>query len=179
MNKFQKRNLRLFLLSLIVIVVAIACIGFSIITGALSNLGHIREYSYSADVGIAGTLIVGAAFCMFLFRRVIKYLSMDELIDAVLKFFTKILQKIHIPLGMLAVGVISFHVYIFISLGFKWTLGYIFGAFAGIVLLIMVVSGLLRIFNKGIKSHKGLGIALIVLIILHIALIKYFPLAYI
>ncbi|MGL5417072.1 MAG: hypothetical protein ACRDDY_15100 [Clostridium sp.] len=179
MNKFQKRNLRLFLVSLIVVIIALIGVVISIITGFFSNFGYIREYAYAADIGIAGAVIVGAAFCMFLFRRVIKYLNMDELIDAVLKFFTKILQKIHIPLGMIAVAVISFHVYIFISLGFKWTLGYIFGALAGIVLLIMVVSGILRIFNKGIKSHKGLGIALLILIVVHIILVKYFPLWYI
>ncbi|MGL5416160.1 MAG: hypothetical protein ACRDAU_10920 [Clostridium sp.] len=176
MNKFQKKSMRLFFLGLVVVIVAAIGILLSIVTGFATNLGFRSQYGYASDIGIAGAVIIGATFCIFIFRRVVRYLDMDELLDALLKLGIKILQKIHIPLAMIGFAVISFHVYIFINLGFKWTLGYVFGALAAIDLLILIISGVLRIFNKGIKSHKVLGMILLVLTIIHIILVKYFPL---
>ncbi|WP_209797498.1 hypothetical protein [Clostridium moniliforme] len=63
------------------------------------------------------------------------------------------------------------HAYIFLHLGFKWKIGYIFGFSALVDLNLIFITGILRIFNKSIHSHKGLGVIFIILMCLHIALI--------
>lgn len=88
-----------------------------------------------------------------------------------LLYVNKILSKFHVLIAMVAIAVITIHGYIFLQLGFKWSLGYILGVLALLNLVVLLFSGYLRIFNKGIHIHKFLGISFIILMLLHIALV--------
>lgn len=83
----------------------------------------------------------------------------------------KILSKSHVFIAMVAIAVVIIHGYIFLQLGFEWSLGYILGILAILNLVLVLFSGYLRIFNKSIHVHKFLGISFIILMLLHIALI--------
>ncbi|MGL4571037.1 MAG: hypothetical protein ACRCVJ_08225 [Clostridium sp.] len=83
----------------------------------------------------------------------------------------KLFQKFHVPIAIVACSVIIIHGYIFFHLGFKWNAGYILGVLALSDLVLMIITGFFRIFNKGIHAHKGLGVLFIILMILHIAIV--------
>ncbi|AIY84340.1 MAG: hypothetical protein KIB43_13965 [Clostridium baratii] len=84
---------------------------------------------------------------------------------------SKIFQRFHIIIALLALSIILLHAYIFLHLGFKWTIGYILGVLAVLDLALILITGIFRIFNKSIHAHKALGVIFIILMCLHIALV--------
>lgn len=105
-----------------------------------------------------------------------KYLSGEflETLRNIFSIFAKIAQKLHIPVSLIAVSVIGYHVYLAFHTGWVWNLGYITGLIAAILLLIITITGISRIFNKNIKSHKFISFAFVIFTIIHVITIKYF-----
>lgn len=197
LSKFQKRNLRIFFLGIILSIISVIFILFSTSTDFLFNFENHGLKNLSEDLAIGCAVCFGIAVGLWAIRLIIRYLTpksfdfiwskldktklklKSNTKDNIMTFSTKplrqflvfigkLVQKFHIPLAMIGFAIISIHIYIFLHLGFKWKLGYILGALDGIVLLILIMSGFLRIFNKGFKSHRALGIIFIILMILHI-----------
>lgn len=200
LSPFQKQNLKTFLFGLIVPIIALIFILFSFSGNYLSTFSYKFLKHINSDIGILGEILLLIVLGLWCIRLVIKYINpktfnfiwkltdktkirlsqsskegiasfLTNELKKFLIYIAKFVQKLHIPLAAIGFAIISIHVYIFIHLGFKWTVGYIFGALAAIVLLILFISGILRIFNKGLKTHKYLGIAFIILTLLHIIFI--------
>ncbi len=200
LSKFQKQNLNTFLIGLILPIIAFIFIAFSFSKNYLSNFSYRFLKHFSSNLGTFCEILFLIVISLWCIRLILKYINPKtfnfiwNLIDKTkfrlsktskdfissfltnelkkfLIYISKIVQKLHIPLSAIGFAVISIHVYIFIHLGFKWNLGYILGALAAIVLLILFISGILRIFNKGFKTHKYLGISFIILTLLHILFI--------
>ncbi|WP_297631994.1 hypothetical protein [uncultured Clostridium sp.] len=197
LSKFQKRNLKIFFLGIILAIISVIFILFSMSSNFLFNFSYHGLKNLSEDIAIACAVCFGIAVALWALRLIIRYLNpktfdfiwgkldktklklkdsskhnimsfLTKPIKQLLIFLSRLIQKFHIPLAMIGFAVISIHVYIFLHLGFKWKLGYILGALDGIILIILILSGLLRIFNKGLKNHKYLGILFIIVMILHI-----------
>ncbi|MGL4873686.1 MAG: hypothetical protein ACRC30_03430 [Clostridium sp.] len=196
----QKYNLRIFSVGFVIAIVVLGLILLSIKNDFLFDFGYRALHKFGSTIGTTCEILFFIVISLWVLRLIIKNLNHKTfnfiwkqtdktnlklsdsnkesistfLINHIKKFLifvSKIIQKFHVPLALIGFIIIMMHVYIFLHLGFKWKIGYIFGALAAINLLIIFFSGFLRIFNKGFKSHKYLGILFIILMLLHIIFI--------
>ncbi|MGL5648822.1 MAG: hypothetical protein ACRDDY_13325 [Clostridium sp.] len=196
----QKYNLKIFFIGFIIAIITLGLILLSTRYDFLFNFGYHLLHGFGSDLGTTCEILFFIVVSLWVLRLIIRYLNpktfnfiwkqtdktklklsdnsknnistfLITYIKKFLIFVSKIIQKFHVPLALIGFVIIMVHVYIFLHLGFKWKIGYIFGALAAINLLIIFFSGFLRIFNKGFKSHKFLGILFIILMLLHIIFI--------
>lgn len=196
----QKYNLRIFSIGFIIAIITLGLILLSIQNDFLFDFGYRVLHKFGSTIGTVCEILFFIVIALWVLRLIIRYLNpktfnfiwkqtdktklklsddskegisnfLITYIKKFLIFVSKIIQKFHVPLALIGFIIIMVHVYIFLHLGFKWNIGYIFGALAAISLLIIFFSGFLRIFNKGFKSHKHLGILFIILMLLHIIFI--------
>lgn len=191
LNKMVKQRIKWSLIFSPLILLSIALILYSAYGAMLDNIHHLstlRKYT-----GIVGLIIFGGSIGLYILRLLLKNINpkninkLDEIlknkfdnlskhlnndnitiIKKFLSFWAKIFQSLHIPLSIIGLSIIGYHIYIAFYMGWKWNIGYIFGLLAAICLLILVILGITRIFNKSIKGHKYVGIAFIVLSVLHL-----------
>lgn len=191
LNKIVKQRIKWSLIFSPLILLSIALILYSAYGSMLDNVHHLstlRKYT-----GIVGLIIFGGSIGLYILRLLLKNINpkninkLDEIfknkssnlskhlnndnitvIKKFLSFWAKIFQSLHIPLSIIGLSIIGYHVYLAFHMGWKWTIGYILGLLAAICLLILVILGIARIFNKSIKGHKYVGIAFIILAILHL-----------
>lgn len=191
LNKIVKQRIKWSLIFSPLILLSIALILYSAYGSMLDNvhyLSTLRKYT-----GIVGLIIFGGSIGLYILRLLLKNINpkninkLDEIfknkssnlskhlnndnitvIKKFLSFWAKIFQSLHIPLSIIGLSIIGYHVYLAFHMGWKWTIGYILGLLAAICLLILVILGIARIFNKSIKGHKYVGIAFIILAILHL-----------
>lgn len=191
LNKIVKQRIKWSLIFSPLILLSIALILYSAYGSMLDNMHHlsvIRKYT-----GIVGLIIFGGSIGLYILRLLLKninpkninklneifknksnnlskHLNNDNItaIKKFLSYWAKIFQSLHIPLSIIGLSIIVYHVYIAFHMGWKWTIGYIFGLLAAICLLILVILGIARIFNKSIKGHKYVGIVFIILSVLHL-----------
>lgn len=191
LNKIVKQRIKWSLIFSPLILLSIALILYSAYGSMLDNVHHLstlRKYT-----GIVGLIIFGGSIGLYILRLLLKNINpkninkLDEIfknkssnlskhlnndnitvIKKFLSFLAKIFQSLHIPLSIIGLSIIGYHVYLAFHMGWKWTIGYILGLLAAICLLILVILGIARIFNKSIKGHKYIGIAFIILAILHL-----------
>lgn len=191
LNKIVKQRIKWSLIFSPLILLSIALILYSAYGSMLDNVHHLstlRKYT-----GIVGLIIFGGSIGLYILRLLLKninpkninklgeifknkssnlskHLNNDNItvIKKFLSFWAKIFQSLHIPLSIIGLSIIGYHVYLAFHMGWKWTIGYILGLLAAICLLILVILGIARIFNKSIKGHKYIGIAFIILAILHL-----------
>lgn len=198
---FQKRNLLFFFVGLILISCSLYFIYYSTTNNYLFGFNNKYLKDIAKNLATFAEICFFLVIGLFILRSIIKSLNSNCLkilnsfsnkfkLDIpqekqykflksdILKktksfiiFISKIFQKFHVPIAVLAVSIILIHAYIFLHLGFKWTIGYILGILALTDLILMLITGMFRIFNKVIHVHKVLGIIFIILMCLHIALV--------
>lgn len=198
---FQKRNLLFFFVGLILISCSLYFIYYSTTNNYLFGFNNKYLKDIAKNLATFAEICFFLVIGLFILRSIIKSLNSNGLkilnsflnkfkLDIpqekqykflksdILKktksfiiFISKIFQKFHVPIAVLAVSIILIHAYIFLHLGFKWTIGYILGILALTDLILMLITGMFRIFNKVIHVHKVLGIIFIILMCLHIALV--------
>lgn len=198
---FQKRNLLFFFVGLILISCSLYFIYYSTTNNYLFGFNNKYLKDIAKNLATFAEICFFLVIGLFILRSIIKSLNSNglkilnsflnkfkldipqEKQDKFLKsdilkktksfiiFISKIFQKFHVPIAVLAVSIILIHAYIFLHLGFKWTIGYILGILALTDLILMLITGMFRIFNKVIHIHKILGITFIILMCLHLALV--------
>lgn len=198
---FQKRNLLFFFIGLILISFSLYFIYYSTTNNYLGGFNNKYLKDIAKNLATFAEICFFLAIGLFILRFIIKSLNsnglkilnsflnkfkldipqekQDSFLSSVILkktksfivFISKIFQKFHVPIAILAISIILIHAYIFLYLGFKWTIGYILGILALIDLIFMLITGMFRIFNKVIHVHKVLGIIFIILMCLHIALV--------
>lgn len=94
-----------------------------------------------------------------------------KLTKSVLTFLQKLIQKLHIPIALVGLSIITYHLYMAFYIGWKWSAGYVLGLVAYILLVLLTISGIARMFNKHIKGHKYLAFVALVFTVLHIIFI--------
>ncbi len=197
----QKSHLIYFVVGLIVAIFSAIFIYYSISNNYLINFNPKRLKDFAKSLATIAEIGFFLAIGLFVLRFIIKNLNQkgvtildkglnkihidipkevqsefleSTILAKVRKFLlsiSKIFQRFHIIIALLALSIIIIHAYIFLHLGFKWTIGYILGVLTLIDLALMLITGIFRIFNKSIHAHKGLGIIFIILMCLHIALV--------
>lgn len=88
-------------------------------------------------------------------------------------FLSKNLRKYHIPIALIGIFFVFYHVYLAIVSGIKWNLTFISGYLALFDLLIISVLGLLRFKKLDRNLHKYLTYVLILLLLLHYLFCKF------
>ncbi|WP_024614225.1 hypothetical protein [Clostridium sp. Ade.TY] len=197
----QKSHLIYFVVGLIVAIFSAIFIYYSVSNNYLINFNPKRLKDFAKSLATIAEIGFFLAIGLFVLRFIIKNLNQkgvtildkglnkihidipkevqsefleSTILAKVRKFLlsiSKIFQRFHIIIVLLALSIIIIHAYIFLHLGFKWTIGYILGVLTLIDLALMLITGIFRIFNKSIHAHKGLGIIFIILMCLHIALV--------
>lgn len=197
----QKNHLIYFVVGLIVALFSAIFIYYSVSNNYLINFNPKRLKDFAKSLATIAEIGFFLAIGLFVLRFIIKNLNQkgvtildkglnkihidipkeiqsefleSTILAKVRKFLlsiSKIFQRFHIIIALLALSIIIIHAYIFLHLGFKWTIGYILGVLTLIDLALMLITGIFRIFNKSIHAHKGLGIIFIILMCLHIALV--------
>ncbi|MBY0757126.1 hypothetical protein K5V21_16970 [Clostridium sardiniense] len=198
---FQKRNLLFFFVGLILISCSLYFIYYSTTNNYLFGFNNKYLKDIAKNLATFAEICFFLVIELFILRSIIKSLNSNclKILNSFLNkfkldipqekqykflksdilkktksfiiFISKIFQKFHVPIAVLAVSIILIHAYIFLHLGFKWTIGYILGILALTDLILMLITGMFRIFNKVIHVHKVLGIIFIILMCLHIALV--------
>lgn len=197
----QKSHLIYFVVGLIVAIFSAIFIYYSVSNNYLINFNPKRLKDFAKSLATIAEIGFFLAIGLFVLRFIIKNLNQkgvtildkglnkihidipkevqsefleSTILAKVRKFLlsiSKLFQRFHIIIALLALSIIIIHAYIFLHLGFKWTIGYILGVLTLIDLALMLITGIFRIFNKSIHAHKGLGIIFIILMCLHIALV--------
>lgn len=197
----QKSHLIYFVVGLIVAIFSAIFIYYSVSNNYLINFNPKRLKDFAKSLATIAEIGFFLAIGLFVLRFIIKNLNQkgvtildkglnkihidipkevqsefleSTILAKVRKFLlsiSKIFQRFHIIIVLLALSIIIIHAYIFLHLEFKWTIGYILGVLTLIDLALMLITGIFRIFNKSIHAHKGLGIIFIILMCLHIALV--------
>lgn len=201
LNKFQKSHLIFFFVGIILFLVSLSFAIYFFTSNYFLSFTYKPLKSFAKNIATISEIGFFLALGLFVLRFLIKDLSSrgvsllnkqlsrfnfeipTDISNKILgsypfkKFreilmpFAKFFQRFHIIFALLAGSIILIHGCIFLSLGFKWEIGYIFGILAMVNLFIIIVSGIFRIFNKNILGHKHLGISFIVLMCLHILFI--------
>ena len=197
----QKNNLIYFLLGIILVVCSAGFIYYSVSTNYLINFNAKNLKDFAKSLSTLAEIGFFLAITLFALRCIIKNLNQkrenilnkwinkiniviptevqnefleNTILGKIKKYLfsiSKIFQRFHIIIALISISLILIHVYIFLHLGFKWRVGYIIGILALIDLLLILITGIFRIFNKSIHAHKGLGIIFIILMCLHITLV--------
>lgn len=197
----QKERLASFAIGTILIICSAFLIYYSVTNNYLLKFNPKRLKDFAKTLATTAEIGFFLVIGLFVLRLIIKNLNQKgvNLLDKVLnkihlnipkeaqseflestilgkirKFLlsiSKIFQRFHILIALIAISIIMIHAYIFLHLDFKWKIGYIFGFLALVDLGLMLITGILRIFNKSIHGHKGLGVIFIILMCLHIAFI--------
>lgn len=197
----QKNHLIYLVIGIIVTICSTIFIYYSVSNNYLINLNTKRLEDFAKSLATIAEVGFFLAIALFLLRFIIKNLNqkginiLDKLLNKVhidipkevqseflestilskirkiLLNISKIFQRFHVIIALLALSIILLHAYIFLHLGFKWTIGYILGILALIDLTLMLITGIFRIFNKSIHAHKVLGVIFIILMCSHIALV--------
>lgn len=151
--------------ALVIFALSAAIIIFFMILGSTINFRSIRKLG-----GAAGTLAeIGFIFAiaMFVIRRIIKKVDLKSFKPIVITL-AKLAREWHVPVAITAFSAIIIHVYIMLSRGFIFSLTYISGISALLVLAVLMISGIFRYKRKGVKLHMVLGISFIILMIIHL-----------
>lgn len=194
----QKNHLMYFFIGFIFIICCTIFIYYSISNNYLIRFNSKNLKYFSKSISTIAEIGFFGAFGLLFFRFIIKNLNqkgvnilnkglnkfnLDIPKEVQIKFLesillskfknflliaSKILQKFHLIIALLAISIVIIHSYIFFHLGFKWNVKYILGVLSFINLVLIFITGIFRIFNKNINAHKVLGIIFIVLMLLHI-----------
>lgn len=197
----QRENLIFFSIGFCLVCCSLVFLYYSNFTDLLSNFNPKSLKHFSKSLATFSEICFFLAIGLFILRTLIKNLNskgvnlIDKLLNRIkisipenikenflksiilskvrsfLIYISKIFQKFHVPIAILAASIIIIHGGIFLFLGFKLKIGYILGLATLIDLILMILTGFLRIFNKGIKIHKFLGVLFIILMLLHICFI--------
>ncbi|WP_297522400.1 hypothetical protein [uncultured Clostridium sp.] len=201
LNSMIKKRIKTFFIFLPLPIIAIILIFLTLNHTILSGLDHRGLHELTKNVGFYGIFIFIIQIALFVFRLLMKYSTprgitkIDTLLSkvkitiptkikekyliskyldtakSIFMWFAKLMQKIHIPLSILGTSVIGYHVYLAFHMGWIWSVGYIFGLIAAVFLLIITLSGITRMFNKNIKTHKYLMFGFVIFTALHILFI--------
>lgn len=197
----QKKHLIFFAIGIILVICSARFIYSSILSNFLSSFSSEELKNLAKSIATAAEIGFFLAIGLFVLRLIIKNLNQkgvsifnkllnkfhlsipkeaqSEFLEStilgkirkILLNISKIFQRFHVLIALIAASLIIIHAYIFLHLGFKWTIGYILGVLTLIDLGLMLITGILRIFNKSIHAHKALGVIFIILMCLHIALV--------
>ncbi|MGL4740103.1 MAG: hypothetical protein ACRC41_04770 [Sarcina sp.] len=197
LNKMVKKRLLIFFIFLPLLIISGILVLMTMNGIILSGLDHRQLRRFTENVGFYGMFIFAIPIALFVFRLGVKYITPkgvtllkgilskikikipnsieerflnSEYLEDVRYIFAqlaKFMQKLHIPIALFGVSVIGYHVYLAFHLGWVWSLGYIFGLIAAIFLLIITLTGIARIFNKSIKTHKFLMFGFVIFTGLH------------
>lgn len=197
LNKIVKKRLLIFFIFLPLLIISGILVLMTMNGIILSGLDHRQLRKFTENVGFYGMFIFAIPVALFIFRLGVKYITPkgvtllkgilskikikipnsieerflnNEYLEDVRYIFAqlaKFMQKLHIPIGLLGISVIGYHVYLAFHLGWVWSLGYILGLIAAIFLLMITLTGIARIFNKNIKTHKFLMFGFVIFTGLH------------
>ena len=201
LNKLTINRLKSFFIFLFLPIISVILIFLTLNHIILGGLDHKELRDLTKNVGFYGVFIFAIPIALFVFRLLMKYSTpkgiskIDDLLSkikinipnkikekylitkylnpakSIFMWFAKLMQKLHIPLSLLATSVIGYHVYLAFHMGWVWSIGYIFGLIAAVFLLIITITGLSRMFNKTIKTHKFLMFGFIIFTVLHVLFI--------
>lgn len=191
LNPIVKKRIKTFFIFLPLPIIAIILVFLTLNKTILSGLSHRQLYHLTGNIGFYGVFIFAIPIALFAFRLLMKYSTpkgvkqLEEwniTLPAILKenleplknifmWLAKLMQKLHIPISLLATSVIGYHVYLAFHMGWVWSIGYILGLIAAIFLLIITITGIARIFNKSIKTHKFLMFGFVIFTVLHVIFI--------
>lgn len=201
LNSIIRKRLILFFVFLFLPIISLIFIYLTYNQDILENLDYRHFLYFTKNVGFYGVFIFAIPIGLFVFRFLMKYTTPkgvttidnflskikiniptkikeryfheDYLSDirSIFVWFAKLLKRLHIPVSLLAISVIGYHVYLAFHSGWIWNLEYISGLIAAIFLVIITITGIARMFNKGIKTHKFLMFGFIIFTVLHILLV--------
>ncbi|MGL5066537.1 MAG: hypothetical protein ACRC6T_01740 [Sarcina sp.] len=201
LNQMIKKRIKIFFIFLPLLIISLILVFLTLNHTIFSGLNHRSLRRLVENIGFYGVFIFAIPIALFAFRLLMKYsttrgiIQIDELLckvkmsiptkikekyliskyldvsKSIFMWFAKLMQKLHIPISLLGVSVIGYHVYLAFHMGWIWSVGYIFGLIAGIFLLIITLSGIARMFNKSIKTHKYLMFGFVIFTVLHVIFI--------
>ncbi|MGL4760954.1 MAG: hypothetical protein ACRCWG_05775 [Sarcina sp.] len=201
LNQMIKKRIKTFFIFLPLPIISLILVFSTLNHTIFSGLNHRSLRRLVENVGFYGVFIFAIPIALFAFRLLMKYsttrgiIQIDELLSnvkmsiptkikekyliskyldiskSIFMWLAKLMQKLHIPISLLGVSVIGYHVYLAFHMGWIWSVGYIFGLIAGIFLLIITLSGIARMFNKSIKTHKYLMFGFVIFTVLHVIFI--------
>lgn len=183
-NKTVKNRIILTLIFFPLILISAGIIIYSVSVNGVSNVNYRFAFRFRNLFAIVGTALIGISFVLFCLRLFLKYsnpkrsgshISSSESLIQFRKFvgfITKIVQKVHIPAAILGFCVIMYHVYLAFEIGWVWKAYYVIGVIAATNLLLLIIVGIIRIWNKGIKVHKYLSFSLVFFVLLHLITMK-------
>ncbi|MGL4990297.1 MAG: hypothetical protein ACRC57_03895 [Sarcina sp.] len=202
MNKMIKKRLIELLIFIPIPIISIILIFLTMNGSIFGTLEHRSLHKLVENIGFYGVFIFIVPAALFVFRLLIKYTAPKGVNDLqsflssfnvkisnnvknkfldykylpdIRKLFSllgKFFQKLHIPICLIAISVIGYHIYLAFHMGWIWSIGYITGFIAAIFLLLITITGITRIFNKNIKTHKYLIFGLGIFTVLHVLTIK-------
>lgn len=202
MNKVVKKRLAQFFIFLPVLIVAGILVLLTMNGDIFSQLDHRSLRKLTENVGFYGMFIFIIPVGLYFFRLFAKHTtpkSAEKLEHFLSNFkikipskvkekyfhseyledirglfiaFGKLFQKLHIPISIIGISVIGYHVYLAFHMGWVWSIGYITGLIAAIFLLIITLTGIARMFNKSIKTHKYIMFGFVIFTGLHFLTIK-------
>lgn len=201
LNKIIRKRLALFFIFLPLPILSVLLIFLTLNGVIFSELNYHQLHKLTKNIGFYGVFIFAIPILLFVFRLLTRYstprgiIQIEEVLSKfkvkipnnikekyliekylnsaknIFMWFAKLMQKLHIPISILGLSVIGYHVYLAFHMGWLWHIGYIFGFIAAIFLLLILLSGIIRIFNKSIKTHKLLMFGFIIFTILHVIFI--------
>lgn len=183
----------------IMLLITLGFILYGIDTGYLNKFSERELWQLRKNFAVAGAILFAGSGLLFCVRVFLKYTTVKgfesfarkinlkvsqsfnesflegDLIKALrilMVIIGKIVQNLHVIFVLLGTICISIHVYIAFTMNIKFTVGYIAGYIALVLLILLVLSSTRRIFNKAIKSHKWLGVWFIIFMGIHLLFVK-------
>ncbi|ERI89519.1 hypothetical protein HMPREF1982_04593 [Clostridiales bacterium oral taxon 876 str. F0540] len=137
-------------------------------TGNQSSLISARALrKMGGSIGELAAYGFGFSISMYVIRRVVKRITSKEIKQKLL-VLARITREWHVPISIIAFGIIILHAYIMLSRGLFLNLRYISGLLALGVLGVQILSGIFRYKKIGVKFHMVTGIAFIIFMIIHL-----------
>lgn len=165
-NSKERRRVSL---SLVILVISASIIIFLIASNIFSpNLINFRTLRNLR--GITGEVAAygfGFSIAMYVIRRAIKVIDFKAFKPKIVAI-ARFTREWHAPISIIAFSIIMLHAYIMLSGGFIFSLTYVSGFSALLVLAVQMISGIFRYKRKGVKLHMVLGISFIVLMLIHL-----------
>lgn len=164
----EKERKRVFY-SLIVFGIMIVFIGFLIVQNYF-QLNILDFKSIRRSGGLIGQVAAygfALAISMYVVRRIVKLKFLKDFKKKIL-IVAKLLREWHVPISIVASAIILLHAYIMLSRGIFFSLRYMSGILALLILVVQIISGIFRYKRLGVKFHMIVGILFIISMIIHI-----------
>ncbi|MDO7907478.1 hypothetical protein Q5741_13790 [Paenibacillus sp. JX-17] len=131
------------------------------------NDHHIRGVykSYGSQARILLFIVLAYYVVLFVLKR--KWLDAWGVIKRFAAQLLKVARRLHVPVAIIAMGLIALHVIGAFLFDFRWDFSHITGLLAGLALLPVPIAGIFRYKKLDRQWHLRSGLAFAVLFLIH------------